>query len=604
MAEQRGGKYLHHFRWESSVPDRVSIKGSFDQWQSPLELEKHPSGKFSAPIHLDYGSKVSYKYVVDGTWRHNPNEPTETDSNGNVNNILQVPQHPSFSVDPDKESAQTLLPHPTQGTSSQVVAEEPPSVLSPAAADPSKTPEPVEPVTSTDMSIAFPSASTDDVPELTQRPKPPLNAQRTLSLFSPVGRFSRASHRTQSLATAPGTPTEKASPAGASVSNVVSAMAGVAATAIPAAILAVTGKDITHPKQADSPDAPSPADDKTSSPTAGAAAAAEQSNSASQSPANDSEQPSQTDVSPPAAAVSDLPPQPTDKTTPPVPEPLAAMPVNDATENTEPQPDQPTHPVATHQLLPSSDVEKPVEPEATALQPPPQPAIAPTVAPQATSLAADPLVDSAAVSSASTPQKPPPEIVTPSDLPREGETAKLSPTPPLNAESPPKVSFSDEESSATPQARLGSVDASGSSSAAAAPQVKISPQATASGPASPNRTPADSLGPKSKTGEFARKTSGWRYSVGSIRSRRASGEHERRSVSDTPPPAAAANGHPLDPAAMDLHESSSPKSKRRSGLFQKIKSALSPHKKSDYSSSHGGHSKHNSLSRTTTINRD
>ncbi|PLW35304.1 hypothetical protein PCANC_16443, partial [Puccinia coronata f. sp. avenae] len=61
MAEQRGGKYLHHFRWESSVPDRVSIKGSFDQWQSPLELEKHPSGKFSAPIHLDYGSKVSYK---------------------------------------------------------------------------------------------------------------------------------------------------------------------------------------------------------------------------------------------------------------------------------------------------------------------------------------------------------------------------------------------------------------------------------------------------------------------------------------------------------------------------------------------------------------
>jgi len=27
--------------------------------------------------------------VVDGTWRHNPNEPTETDPNGNVNNVLQ-----------------------------------------------------------------------------------------------------------------------------------------------------------------------------------------------------------------------------------------------------------------------------------------------------------------------------------------------------------------------------------------------------------------------------------------------------------------------------------------------------------------------------------
>lgn len=75
-----------------------------------IELAKEPSGKFGTIIELDHGSKVFYKvnipnsqftlyipysharstqYIIDGDWRHNPNEPTETDEKGNVNNFFQ-----------------------------------------------------------------------------------------------------------------------------------------------------------------------------------------------------------------------------------------------------------------------------------------------------------------------------------------------------------------------------------------------------------------------------------------------------------------------------------------------------------------------------------
>ncbi|CAH7684599.1 expressed protein, partial [Phakopsora pachyrhizi] len=58
-------------------------------------------------------------------------------------------------------------------------------------------------------------------------------------------RNRRVSYHVNSLLnSAPGTPSEKSTPADVSISNVVSALAGAAATAIPAAIFAATGKDI------------------------------------------------------------------------------------------------------------------------------------------------------------------------------------------------------------------------------------------------------------------------------------------------------------------------------------------------------------------------
>ncbi|CAH7684598.1 expressed protein [Phakopsora pachyrhizi] len=74
---------------DSSVPEQVQLKGSFDNWKNPLELKKEKSGKFGAQVELEFGSRILYKYVVDGDWRHNPNEPTESDADGNINNVLQ-----------------------------------------------------------------------------------------------------------------------------------------------------------------------------------------------------------------------------------------------------------------------------------------------------------------------------------------------------------------------------------------------------------------------------------------------------------------------------------------------------------------------------------
>ncbi|KAI9626672.1 hypothetical protein KEM48_010267 [Puccinia striiformis f. sp. tritici PST-130] len=642
--QQSNGKYLHHFRWESSVPERVSIKGSFDQWQSPLELQKLPTGKFSAPVELEFGSKVSYKvsptspppdsvittpqpateldpcplseekpqigkpekksnrlfeslcYVIDGTWRHNPNEPIETDSSGNVNNIFHVPQHPS-SVNPEVETAQTF-PNPVPTMSSEALAQDSLSEGS-TDVDLSKTAAPqgsTEPSTPPDMSIAFPSASTDNLTELKPQPKPVGNVKRTLSLFGSGSRFGRTSHRTQSLATAPGTPKEKASLAGASVSNVVSAMAGVAATAIPAAIFAVTGKDITRTAQSDSPQAES--DSPEGPPAALPSATVESSpNTADELSATSPplpshpEQPSQPSAPTLATVAEDAASQPAS----PAPEPLATIPVNDATENPKPKDDHPSVAPATHQALPSSTTElkantEPVISEAE------EPTIASALAPQVTPLViesqAEPSGDSQPM-----PATPEPKITTPSDVPQDGDKLQTHGAS-LQVETPPKVSFSDDE--ATSRAPVA-ITANSGSIDQPVPHVTISPEPAISGATTPNKDP--SIGGKSKTSETTKK-SGWRHSVASIRSRRISGDLERRSVSDHPPVAKVPSPEHSSPP-VDHDESSPPKDKRRSGFFQKIKSVLSPHKKNAYTTSNSPTStKQNSLGRTATIPRE
>ncbi|KAI7939504.1 hypothetical protein MJO29_014240 [Puccinia striiformis f. sp. tritici] len=594
--QQSNGKYLHHFRWESSVPERVSIKGSFDQWQSPLELQKLPTGKFSAPVELEFGSKVSYKYVIDGTWRHNPNEPIETDSSGNVNNIFHVPQHPS-SVNPEVETAQTF-PNPVPTMSSEALAQDSLSEGS-TDVDLSKTAAPqgsTEPSTPPDMSIAFPSASTDNLTELKPQPKPVGNVKRTLSLFGSGSRFGRTSHRTQSLATAPGTPKEKASLAGASVSNVVSAMAGVAATAIPAAIFAVTGKDITRTAQSDSPQAES--DSPEGPPAALPSATVESSpNTADELSATSPplpshpEQPSQPSAPTLATVAEDAASQPAS----PAPEPLATIPVNDATENPKPKDDHPPVAPATHQALPSSTTElkantEPVISEAE------EPTIASALAPQVTPLViesqAEPSGDSQPM-----PATPEPKITTPSDVPQDGDKLQTHGAS-LQVETPPKVSFSDDE--ATSRAPVA-ITANSGSIDQPVPHVTISPEPAISGATTPNKDP--SIGGKSKTSETTKK-SGWRHSVASIRSRRISGDLERRSVSDHPPVAKVPSPEHSSPP-VDHDESSPPKDKRRSGFFQKIKSVLSPHKKNAYTTSNSPTStKQNSLGRTATIPRE
>ncbi|EGG04119.1 uncharacterized protein MELLADRAFT_65153 [Melampsora larici-populina 98AG31] len=171
-------------------------------------------------------------YIIDGVWRHNPNEPTETDSNGNINNVFEVPEYlPSESQHSDQESQ----PEPNTFDSQADQTSEPTEDkdLINTAVFPTQSPQ------------RIPSTS-QSTPPSTRLPTKSMIGSRTHSLISQSRSRHTSYHSPSFLGStiAPGTPTEKSTPAQTSVSTVVSAMAGAAATAIPAAIFAVTGKDI------------------------------------------------------------------------------------------------------------------------------------------------------------------------------------------------------------------------------------------------------------------------------------------------------------------------------------------------------------------------
>ncbi|KAK4054412.1 mannose-1-phosphate guanyltransferase [Microbotryomycetes sp. JL201] len=73
----------------------VIVTGSFDDWKSTVHLTKDVDGRLTAKLPINYGEKITYKYVVDGTWQHNPLEPTETDGSGNTNNVFTAPEAPA-----------------------------------------------------------------------------------------------------------------------------------------------------------------------------------------------------------------------------------------------------------------------------------------------------------------------------------------------------------------------------------------------------------------------------------------------------------------------------------------------------------------------------
>lgn len=64
------------------------------QWSKSTKLVRSWEGSFSTTLKFACGSKVLFKYVVDGQWVTSRHERTETDPNGNVNNVYQVPMKP------------------------------------------------------------------------------------------------------------------------------------------------------------------------------------------------------------------------------------------------------------------------------------------------------------------------------------------------------------------------------------------------------------------------------------------------------------------------------------------------------------------------------
>ncbi|KAI4092340.1 MAG: hypothetical protein LQ339_007937, partial [Xanthoria mediterranea] len=90
-----GGMGSFVFRWDHPAGE-VYVTGTFDDWAGSVKLDKEGEG-FAKRVELPLGQKISYKFVVDGTWCTSAEEPQETDQDGNVNNILTSDRISSLS---------------------------------------------------------------------------------------------------------------------------------------------------------------------------------------------------------------------------------------------------------------------------------------------------------------------------------------------------------------------------------------------------------------------------------------------------------------------------------------------------------------------------
>jgi hypothetical protein len=68
--------------------ETVFVTGSFCAWAAmvPLQFE---NDLFFVVLRLPEGQH-SVKFIVDGLWKHDHAQPSSTDENGNVNNIIVV----------------------------------------------------------------------------------------------------------------------------------------------------------------------------------------------------------------------------------------------------------------------------------------------------------------------------------------------------------------------------------------------------------------------------------------------------------------------------------------------------------------------------------
>ncbi|KAF6034259.1 PRKAB2 [Bugula neritina] len=86
----------------------VAISGTFNKWDKKLPLVKSTEN-FYTIVELPEGEH-HYKYYVDGQWVIHPNEPTVTDSHGNLNNIVRVKKSDFEIIDALETDGNSVLP--------------------------------------------------------------------------------------------------------------------------------------------------------------------------------------------------------------------------------------------------------------------------------------------------------------------------------------------------------------------------------------------------------------------------------------------------------------------------------------------------------------
>lgn len=68
----------------------VFLAGQFSDWK-PLPMRKRDDGKYSALIPLPAGRTYEYKFIIDGQWVHDPDNPLRSPNPlGSVNSIAAL----------------------------------------------------------------------------------------------------------------------------------------------------------------------------------------------------------------------------------------------------------------------------------------------------------------------------------------------------------------------------------------------------------------------------------------------------------------------------------------------------------------------------------
>ena len=84
------GKKRVTFTLEADSGKKISVAGSFNNWQEGKKVLKEKDGVYQLSMLLAPGA-YEYKFCVDGEWMVDPNNPNfEANDLGTLNSVLQV----------------------------------------------------------------------------------------------------------------------------------------------------------------------------------------------------------------------------------------------------------------------------------------------------------------------------------------------------------------------------------------------------------------------------------------------------------------------------------------------------------------------------------
>ena len=86
------------FSRPSATAQFVIVTGDFDKWSKSLSLSRSAKDTFTTTIKVPYGRPTRYKFIVDGEWVVQPDQPTELSPEGYLNNVHYVPLKASSEI--------------------------------------------------------------------------------------------------------------------------------------------------------------------------------------------------------------------------------------------------------------------------------------------------------------------------------------------------------------------------------------------------------------------------------------------------------------------------------------------------------------------------